>query len=177
MITPALIRLILAQYSLPLHGLHGVSHWARVLEIGQRLAECTGANLAVVRLFAVFHDSRRINEGDDPGHGKRGAELAASLRGHLAGLSDAEFELLQYACCRHTDGLTDADVTVQTCWDADRLDLPRAGIHPAAFRLCTRAARDVELLRWAELRSVARQTPAWVRRDWGVEVRDGRAGG
>jgi uncharacterized protein len=37
----------------------------------------------------------------------------------------------------------DADVTVQTCWDADRLDLVRIDIQPEAERLCTDAARQM----------------------------------
>ncbi len=57
-----IIHEILEDYALPIHGDHGVSHWARVLENGLKLAEATGANVSVVSLFAVFHDSRRINE-------------------------------------------------------------------------------------------------------------------
>jgi len=117
------VHAILEKYSLPWGGTHGVSHWARVLENGLRLAEETGASIEVVPLFAVFHDSRRINEGEDDGHGRRGAELATELRGRLFDLSDEDFNLLYEACAQHTDGLTDGDITVQTCWDADRLDL------------------------------------------------------
>ena len=54
-----LIHQILEDYALPWHGTHGVGHWARVLENGLRLAKTTRANLEVVQLFAVFHDSRR----------------------------------------------------------------------------------------------------------------------
>jgi hypothetical protein len=35
----------------------------------------------------------------------------------------------------------DGDITVQTCWDADRLDLPRVGIQPLPQFLCTEAAK------------------------------------
>jgi hypothetical protein len=52
-------------------GSHGLTHWARVLENGLRLAPATGANVTVVALFAVFHDARRLNDGRDPGHGER----------------------------------------------------------------------------------------------------------
>ena len=72
-----IVHAILEAYSLPVHGIHGVAHWARVLENGLRLAEVVRVNVEVVRLFAVFHDSRRVNEGIDNGHGQRGAELAA----------------------------------------------------------------------------------------------------
>src|SRR3989304_3272714 len=118
---PELIQAILRDYALPVFGHHGVAHWARVLENGLALTPRTGANEEVVRLFAVLHDSRRGNEAVDHLHGRRGADFAASLRGAWFDLPDADFELLYQACALHTDGLTTADVTVQTCWDADRL--------------------------------------------------------
>jgi len=57
-----IVQAILKDYALSLHGPHGVGHWARVLENGLRLAELTEANADAVRLFAIFHDSRRMNE-------------------------------------------------------------------------------------------------------------------
>ena len=53
-----------------------------------------------------------------------------------------------------TDGGTEADVTVQTCWDADRLDLGRVGIRPHPRYLCTPAARSAEVIEWAHARSL-----------------------
>ena len=70
-----IVHNILKEYALPWDGVHGVGHWARVLENGLRLAGQTGVNVEVVQLFAVFHDSRRINEGVDDGHGQRGGGL------------------------------------------------------------------------------------------------------
>ena len=118
-----IVHRILEDLRLPPTGTHGVGHWARVLENGLRLAERTVDKVQVVQLFAVFHDSRRINEGVDPGHGKHGAEQAALLRGDLFDLADDDFALLYDACVWHTDGLTEGHLTIQTCWDADRLDL------------------------------------------------------
>lgn len=154
MITPALIREIRRGYRLPWRGLHGVLHWARVLENGLRLATSTWACREVVALFAVFHDTRRLNEDYDPEHGRRGAELAATLRGKEFDLADAEFELLRTACIHHTDGLTEAEVTVQTCWDADRLDLGRVGMKPHPRYLCTSAAKRDDVIAWAYGRSL-----------------------
>ena len=85
--TATIIHEILLDYALPIRGFHGVVHWAGVLENGQRLAIETGANLAVVTLFALFHDSRRVNEHRDLGHGHRGARYARSLRGKLIHLT------------------------------------------------------------------------------------------
>jgi uncharacterized protein len=42
----------------------------------------------------------------------------------------------------NSDGLLEADITVQTCRDADRLDLGRVGQTPRVEKLCTEEARD-----------------------------------
>jgi uncharacterized protein len=152
-ITPLLIQTILKDYQLSWRGIHGITHWARVLENGFRLASYTGAQAEVVALFAVFHDSRRINESKDPGHGLRGAEFAKMLNGKAFNLSEDDFALLETACTYHTDSLTTGDITVQTCWDSDQLDLGRAGITPDPKCLCTNAAKQPELLNWAHERS------------------------
>jgi uncharacterized protein len=162
----AIVQEILEGYTLPVRGAHGVVHWARVLENGLRLASATGANAEVVTLFALFHDARRINEGWDDGHGLRGAEYARTLRGSLVQLGDRDFELLFEACRLHTDGHLHGDLTVQVCWDADRLDLGRVGITPRPQRLCTKAAR--ELLPWAHARAVAWHVPEMVAEVWGL---------
>jgi uncharacterized protein len=164
--TSPIIHEILEDYALPIRGFHGVVHWARVLENGQRLAVATGANLEIVTLFALFHDSRRVNEHSDFGHGHRGARYARSLRGKLIHLDDADFDLLFEACRLHTDGLTDGDVTLQTCWDADRLDLGRVGITPDPDQLCTDAAR--ELIDWAHGRAALAYEPDLVADLWGL---------
>src|SRR5580704_15733056 len=133
---------ILEDYTLPLNGDHGITHWARVLQNGRRLTEETGANIQVVTLFAVLHDSRRINEGTDPDHGPRAAKFATQLRGLVIDLDDHAFRLLHRACEGHTHERTHPDVTIQTCWDSDRLDLGRVGIRPHPSRLCTEAAKQ-----------------------------------
>lgn len=139
----------MTQYRGRLHGVHGVSHWARVLDNGLRLAAGTDADPRVVELFAVFHDACRVNDGIDPGHGARGAELARRWRGRHFDLDDAAMDLLTEACERHTDGGIDGPLTVQVCWDADRLDLLRCRIRPRPERLATAGAREAAMLAWA----------------------------
>jgi uncharacterized protein len=124
-----------------------------VRDNGLRLARLTGANPQIVELFAILHDAKRINDGQDLGHGKRAAEFARSLHNSLIALPDEGIELLAFACEHHTAGLTEANITVQTCWDADRLDLGRAGIKPNPRYLCTPAAQDPEMIKWAYRRS------------------------
>ena len=155
---------ILRGYALPLDGAHGVVHWARVIENGLRVAESNGADPDVVALFALFHDSRRVNQHRDDGHGQRGGELARSLRGTLVHLDDARFDLLYEACLLHTDGLTTGDPTMLACWDADRLDLGRVGITPRPELLCTDAART--MLPWADARATSAHVPETVLASW-----------
>lgn len=145
-----LMEVVQKEFVMPVNGsIHGLAHWLRVLRYGLRLAESTGANPQVVELFALLHDCKRMTDWPDPEHGHRAAEFAATLRGSLITLPDGDFERLAFACEHHTEGLTEADVTVQTCWDADRLDLWRVGIEPHPARLCTPAARQPEIIEWA----------------------------
>ena len=172
MVSSGLINTILRQYALSRGGTHGLSHWARVLENGRRLAGITGARVQVVELFAVLHDAKRENEGWDNEHGIRGAALAGRLRGAHFKLSSNDFELLQTACCDHTKGITAGDITLQTCWDADRLDLGRVGITLKTQYLCTNAAKDSTLIAWAEGRSHERCVPDLIWEEWGLRLEE-----
>ncbi len=167
LLTPALVSRILDGYALKPNGIHGVAHWARVLENGQRLAALTpGADLDVVELFAVFHDARRVNDQRDDGHGRRGAELARELKGKYFELDEVHFALLEYACQEHTSGYVKADPSVQVCWDADRLDLLRVFTRPNPRFLCTNAARTPEIMEWANSRALRLEVPGLVRTMW-----------
>jgi len=168
------LHTVLEEYTLPWDGFHGIAHWARVLENGLRLAPETGAVVEVVQLFAVLHDCRRLNEGDDPDHGQRAAELSRELRGVVFDLPDPEFRLLHRACAGHTHERTHSDLTIQTCWDADRLDLGRVGITPAPARLCTEVARRPETIRWADRRATLGVIPELMETEWGIV--QGRSG-
>jgi len=170
MILKALIETILRQYSLSPRGIHGLPHWARVLETGRTLARRTGARIDVVELFAVFHDARRLNDGWDQEHGLRGADLASQFRGGLFHLSDHDFDLLYHACRDHTDGATAGDITIQTCWDADRLDLGRVRIDLDRKYLCTQAARDSAVMAWADRRSREGFVPELIWGEWALRL-------
>lgn len=148
---------VVRQFALDIDGIHGLPHWSRVLHNGFRLIVETGADLQVVTAFAFFHDCRRLNDGYDPEHGLRGAEYAWRLRQQLPNFSDEQFELLYEACKDHSDGKLHANITIQTCWDADRLDLGRVGIRPDPNLLCTPAARRTEEIEEAWKRSRAQR--------------------
>lgn len=67
----------------------------------------------------------------DPQHGNRAGDFCSKLfKDGVLRLSGDELELLVMACQGHSDGLREAHPTVQTCWDADRLDLGRVGVRP-----------------------------------------------
>jgi len=121
--------------------IHGPNHWRRVERNALKISASNGANIDVVRLFAVFHDSRRVNDSVDFGHGERGAKYAASLRGILFDLCDEHFEQLWYASVYHTNGQLSDDPTIGACWDADRLDLTRIGLTPRAKFMSTALGR------------------------------------
>lgn len=164
-IRPVLRAVIMDQH-VRWHGIHGAAHWGRVLENGLRLAAQNGADPVIVTLFSVLHDSRRVNDHWDPGHGRRGAELATNLRGDLITLADADFDRLYHACEYHTSGDTEGDLTVHTCWDADRLDLGRVGIWPDPRKLCTADAKHKPMIAWALERSQQGLVPEFVTTEW-----------
>ena len=69
-------------------------------------------------------------------------------------MTQVELQLQMEACRGHSDGHLNADVTVMTCWDADRLDLGRVGIRPDPERLCNEIARQAEIISAAYERSM-----------------------
>src|SRR5262245_54075189 len=147
------VRAAKQRFAMDLHGIHGVAHWQRVRENGLRIAKQSGADPLIVELFAFLHDCCREADGTDPGHGERAAEFSLTLRGTIIHLGDVDFALLHKAIRDHELGLTKGDITVLTCWDADRLDLGRVGIRPDPRYLCTEFVREKETIAWALKRS------------------------
>ena len=148
---------LLKQFPLGSSTIHGEDHWMRVLYNGRMLAKETGANLNVVELFALIHDCQRDNDDYDLEHGRRAAEYVNDIYDKWLDINGKEKELLIEACKYHSDGLIDADITVQTCWDSDRLDLGRVGIYPSPERLCTEPAKRKEVIENAYKRSTGEQ--------------------
>ena len=142
---PALWQAAISRFALGEASIHGAAHWRRVERYGIMLAEHSEGEVLVVRLFALFHDVCRLSDQIDHEHGARGAVLAACWRGQYFELPDASFELLQEACRRHTAGLVSDDPTLGACWDANRLNLWRAGITPQATLMSTTYARELVL--------------------------------
>ena len=140
--------------------IHGDQHWRAVAEVGLRLLpENRKADPMVVFLFSLFHDALRENEDKDPGHGRRGAELAHELHGRYFLLPPERLGLLIEACAGHTDVRFSDDPTIGVCFDADRLNLWRVGVRPDARWLSTAAARSPH--RIAEASRLEGQYESW----------------
>lgn len=153
-LSPKLMQTLRRVFCLDWGSVHGAPHWARVRLNGLQLCEATGANPRVVEAFAFLHDSQRLHDGFDRGHGARAAAFARQLAAaRMLSLEPAELDLLAAACEGHSDGRMEADITVQVCWDADRLDLGRVGVRPDPARLCTDAARAPGVIEQAYARS------------------------
>jgi uncharacterized protein len=143
-ITQSLVNSVIEQSSSRMYGIHGLTHWMRVERNGHYLAEHNAADRDVISLFALFHDARRVNDNCDPGHGKRGAELAKKLyKDGFLPISAEQLSTLVTACNYHTEQPFTEDPTIACCWDADRLDLPRVGIRTNPNRLNTEAAKQI----------------------------------
>jgi uncharacterized protein len=132
-------------------GIHGQAHWRAVAWTGcDLLAGEPDADPAVVLLFAMFHDSMRLDDGHDPRHGPRAAVFARSLHGRFFHLPDDRLRWLELACDGHTTERHSGNPTTAVCWDADRLNLWRIGVRPDPHYLSTEVARRPEIIRQAE---------------------------
>jgi uncharacterized protein len=121
--------------------LHGLDHWFRIWKNAQLLiGKEPSADLQIIALYALFHDSMRVNDGADPGHGIRGYKLwerLNKLHNLDEYLSHRQWEVFFEACTEHSNGYISSDPTIAVCWDADRLDFHRKGIWPDARFMST----------------------------------------
>jgi uncharacterized protein len=140
-----LIALIKSEFKLDWQGIHGANHWARVLNHGKNIGQIRKADLLIVELFGFLHDSCRFNDGRDPQHGARAAEFAQGIHGDFYQLKPKQLDTLCYAMTHHSGGEVSTNATIQTCWDADRLDLGRVGIFPSPQYLSQEASIFIDL--------------------------------
>ena len=141
---------------------HGEAHWQCVTATGLELAASAGGDhrSGLGLLLRLLHDTRRVNEAVDREHGRRAADFARGL--HEEGvllLDEQRVDTLIEALGQHADGRVSSDPTVGTCWDADRLHLPRVSIVPDPALLSTQTALEPERLVTAEL--LRSDPPSW----------------
>src|SRR4051794_33203619 len=98
----ALAAAVVARSTRPQSRDHGEQHWKAVAEAGLKLApRVEGCDAEIVLLFALFHDSQRFNEFDDPEHGLRGGQLARMMCGTAFDVGQSRLDLLADACTKH----------------------------------------------------------------------------
>jgi uncharacterized protein len=148
----ALVDYVKNNVAVETDGIHGSSHWQRVEKIGRYLAEKNGADPEVVTLFAYFHDLGRKNNDADLEHGARSAAAVTELYNKkLLQITPEQFKKLVDACTYHSVTAAQSDdITIRTCWDADRLDLWRDGIEPNPQYLFTEEAKKPATILWAK---------------------------
>ena len=141
--------------------LHGEHHWRCVSGTALALAARTpGADAAICLCFGLLHDTRRENDSHDPEHGPRAAELARALADDgLLALGSTRTDLLLETIALHADGRVSDDPTTGTCWDADRLHLPRVGIAPRPSLLSSVEGRRPDAVDAAAV--LRAQPPSW----------------
>jgi uncharacterized protein len=67
--------------------------------------------------------------------------MLGSIAVYLLDLDRERLVLFEHAIRHHTAGLTSADPTIGTIWNADRLDLGRVGMRPRERFISTWAGR------------------------------------
>lgn len=145
------LNLIVSQFRLDINSEHGLSHWQRVERIGNYLSKHTKADPKIINIFAYFHDSKRENEGYDPKHGLRASAFIKELYSkNILNISQNQLGQLVFACEHHNNPNIKSDnIVIQTCWDADRLDLWRVGTIPSPSFLNTDIAKQEKTIEFS----------------------------
>jgi uncharacterized protein len=85
-----------------------------------------------------------MDDAYDGEHGPRAVEFIDRCIAEKRFELDAErLEKLRMACRLHTTERQTGDITVDTCFDADRLDLGRVGIYPMEEKMATDAGKKI----------------------------------
>ena len=114
-VTQAFVEHCFEAYQMDHKGLHGFDHWVRVLHNGRLLADMENANIRVVELFCLLHDTQCRNECRDPSHGRRAARYARSLRGVGFDISD------EVVLSRFSSGLFRAIFAMKEIWNGKEI--------------------------------------------------------
>jgi uncharacterized protein len=123
---------------------HGSQHWMHEAWTGMNIADADPrVDRGLVLIFAMIHDTHRVNEGRDPSHGQRAAEFAERINDSILKLPPEKLRVLMEACIEHDRGMITEDPTVGACWDSDRLQLKRVGITPHPKYLSTAVGKTL----------------------------------
>jgi putative nucleotidyltransferase with HDIG domain len=104
---------------------HGAAHALRTKELARRIGAVEGGDLLVIQAAALLHDIGRATPFSDPGHGERGAKLAAEILERLA--VPADRALICEIVARHDDedDGRGGPIELVVVKDADKLELVR----------------------------------------------------
>lgn len=116
--------------------------------------EKEGARTDMVKLFALLHNHERLSDFGDMAHGAPAVINATLLRNKYFDIDNEGSDLLTTAMRGHSSCDMKGDITIQTCYDADRLDLGRIGVMPLTKYLCTTIAKDPAFIQAALNRSI-----------------------
>jgi uncharacterized protein len=134
------VERIVFSYQALKDGLHGIEHLRRAAENAMLIAiqECPEDYDNAV-LGAYFHDIGRVDDSPGNSHAIAGAEIAEKMLRKF--WPELNIEKIVFAIRYHADGLVSDDPLIGTIWDADRLELGRAGISMDNVLFSTQAGR------------------------------------
>ncbi len=142
---------------------HGEEHWRAVAAVGLELNQlCPGTSRPLLLAFGMLHDCRRMDEGWDPEHGARAADVATNSRPLRDILTDQEIDRLAFACLWHEKGRVEREIhDVGLCWDSDRYNLVRLEITPIRELLSAPIDEDKHLAMIEKAELIWRNPPTW----------------
>jgi len=110
------------------------THILNVVDIGERIAERTGADVDVVRVAALFHDIAKL-EADQETHAEEGARIARKYLETHGDFPPSFVDQVAEAVARHSyqGDLEDLPLETRCLVEADLLD--KAGANGAALML------------------------------------------
>lgn len=111
---------------------YGFMHMRNVEAFGELLSrEINGVDNDIVHWFAYLHDI------------KKAVEVIELIRNkYLSDLTNDQIDKLKKACALHTNTLKTGDPTIDVCFDADRLDLPRTDPNKMATKKGKELAKE-----------------------------------
>ena len=144
-VTQPYVDFLARQYQLNHNRCHDIEYWFRVIINGRLIA----ADIEVIEHFALLHDMVRKDEKWGSLHGNRSVQFALSLSGSWIKLNRFQMQQLTEACRDHSMGHLSKDLTIQACWDADRLDVGKLDNMPNHTYPATNIASDPKFVKTA----------------------------
>jgi uncharacterized protein len=142
------LEIVKKNFKLDLYDIHGTNHWERVFLNTQKLSKYYNIESEVFELFAILHDSQRLDNYADIEHGKRAKKFTEILiKEGIINLDINDQERLLFACENHTKPNKQhklfKDLVIQICLDSDKMDIGRVGVMPNEKYFLTNYAKEI----------------------------------